>query len=122
MTGPGDGCSLIQMQAVEYFLDLLDAEETGELKGHIKQCPECSMGVRRIRGDFEGLARWDDVVPTRKSIVQLVRAYGGDDGELTVVLPGEEEEEAGDGAVVAVAVVAEAGAGMKEICLAFCNY
>lgn len=100
-----EACKLIQMQAVEYFLDLLEADETTDLKAHVKACPGCANAVRGIRGDFEVLARWGDVTPGRKSIVKLLRAYGGGGGDLTVVLPGEAEEEA-----IAADVIADAEA------------
>ena len=93
------------MQAVEYFLDLLEGDETADLRAHVKGCPTCANAVRGIRGDFEVLARWGDVTPPRKAIVRLLRAYGGGGADLTVVLPGEAEEEA-----IAADVIADAEA------------
>ncbi|MHC5019169.1 MAG: prenyltransferase/squalene oxidase repeat-containing protein [Planctomycetota bacterium] len=83
-------CKLIEMQQVEYFLDLLDAEETSELKRHLKDCDGCTTHIKTVRGDFQALASWKDQTPRRAAVVELLQVMGiGPDEDLEVVMPGE---------------------------------
>lgn len=87
-------CKLIEMQQVEYFLDLLDTEETTELQAHLQSCDGCTTHIKAVRGDFQALARWRDQTPRREAVVELlqVMGIGPDDDDLQVVMPGEDAD------------------------------